>query len=79
MNKDQVKSIIESTLKSGSKTPGLFDLPKILGLKSKLESCSAVTEVLVILEDSRTLVTKSFGVSDAEYNEAIEKIKTLDA
>jgi hypothetical protein len=79
MNKDQVKSIIESTLKSGSKSPGMFDLPKILGLKSKLESCSAVTEVLVILEDSRTLVTKSFGVSDAEYNEAIEKIKTLDA
>jgi len=78
MNNDKVKNIIESTLKSGNKSPGLFDIPKVLSVKSKLESCTAVAEVIAILDDSRSLVTKSFGVTDAEYNEAIEKIKTID-
>ncbi len=75
MKKDKVKSIIETTLKSGSKTPGIFELPKILGLKSKLEACAAIPEVVAILEDGRGLVTKSFGVTEAAYNEAIEQIK----
>jgi len=77
MNKDAVKLIIETTLKSGSKSPGMFDLPKILGLKSKLEACTAIPEVVAALEDSRSLITMSFGVSDAAYNEAIEKIKVV--
>jgi hypothetical protein len=43
-----------------------------------VEYATAVAEVIAILDDSRSLVTKSFGVTDAEYNEAIEKIKTID-
>jgi len=77
MNKDAVKNIIEATLKSGNKTPGLLDVPKALSVKSKLEACSAIPEVIGILEDRRSFITKSFGVSDSAYNEAIEKIKTL--
>ena len=77
MNKDQVKSIIESTLKSGSKTPGLFDIPKVLSIKSKLEACAVIPEVVGLLEGNRGLVTKSFGLTDAAYNEAIEKIKRV--
>ena len=77
MNKAEVRIIIESTLTSGNKTPGLFDLPKIMGLKSKLESCSSVNEVVEILEDNRSLISKSFGLSDAAFYESVEKIKTL--
>ena len=77
MNKTEVRSIIESTLKSGSKNPGLFDLPKILSLKTKLESCTAIDDVVGILEDHRGLVTKAFGLGDTAFNEGVNKLMAL--
>ena len=77
MNKAEIRNIIESTLKSGSKSPGLFDLPKIIGIKSSLESCASISEVVGVLEGNRSLITKSFGVSDALFNGGVDKIKAL--
>ncbi len=77
MNKIEVRSIIEATLASGSKTPGLFDLPKVLGVKGKLESCASIRDVIMVLEDNRTLISKSFGLSDATFDGSLEKIKRL--
>lgn len=79
MNHTEVRNIIETTLKSGSKTPGLFDLPKILGIKSKLESCTSIGDVVSMLEDNRSLISKSFGLSDAAFNESVEKLNALKA
>jgi hypothetical protein len=79
MNKAEVRNIIETTLKSGNKSPGLFDLPKILGVKSKLESCTSISEVVGILEDNRSFIAKSFGLSDTVFNESVEKLKSLTA
>ncbi|MDH4215292.1 MAG: hypothetical protein OEV23_00115 [Gallionella sp.] len=78
MNKAAVRSIIESTLKSGNKTPGLFDLPKIIGVKSRLESCASISEVVGVLEENRGLISKSFGLSDPEINEGVTKLKALE-
>lgn len=77
MNKIEVHTIIESTLKNGNKTPGLFDLPKIMGIKSKLESCASIGEVIGILEDNRSLISKSFGVGDELFNCGVERLKAL--
>lgn len=77
MNKSEIKSIIEATLTSGTKTPGLFELPKMLGIKGKLESCESVADVLGILEDNRPLLCKSFGLSDELFNGGVEKLKAL--
>ena len=77
MQKTAVRNIIESTLRSGNKTPGLFDLPKILRVRSKMESCASVGEVIGILEDNRSLITKSFGISDELFNSSVEKLKAL--
>jgi len=78
MNKTEVRSIIVATLKSGNKNPGLFDLPKLFGVKSKLESCKSISEIVGILEDNRTLISKSFGLSDAVFDESVEKLKALE-
>lgn len=77
MNKTEVRSIIEATLTSGSKSPGLFDLPKILGVKNKLESCASINEVVCVLEEHRSLISKSFGLNDELFNGGVEKLKTL--
>lgn len=79
MNKDKVKSIIESTLKNGNKSPGLFDLPKILGVKSKLESCNNISEVISVLEGRRSFLSKSFGLSDKLFDEGEDSLKALAA
>lgn len=74
MNKAEVRSIIESTLSSGNKMPGLFDLPKILGVKSKLESSSSIAEVIEILEANRSFISKSFGLNDAVVDDSLLKL-----
>ena len=79
MNKDEVRRIIEATLKSGNKTPGLFDLPKILGVKSKLESCTSISEVIGVLEENRNLLSKSFGLSDVVFDAGLDSLKALGA
>ncbi|MDP2804707.1 MAG: hypothetical protein Q8O24_02080 [Gallionellaceae bacterium] len=77
MNKAEIKSIIEATLKSGSKTPGMFELPKMLGIRGKLESCESVADVLSILEENRPVLSKAFGISDELFNSGVEKLKAL--
>lgn len=79
MNKAEVRSIIETTLKSGNKTPGLLDLPKLIGVKSKLESCDSISEVVGILGDNRSFISKSFGLSDSDFNASVDKLKALEA
>jgi hypothetical protein len=79
MNKAEVRNIIETTLKNGNKSPGLFDLPKLIGVKSKLESCDSISEVVGILEDNRSFISKSFGLSDSDFNASVDKLKALEA
>jgi len=57
--------------------PGLFELPKILTIKSKLESSTSVAEVLQAIEESRDTLAKSFGISDATFNQGIAQLKSL--
>ena len=79
MNETEVRSIIVDTLKSGSKTPGLFDLPKMLGVKSKIESCASIDEVVELLESNREQISKSFGISDVAFNDGVKKLNELNA
>jgi hypothetical protein len=78
MNKAKVRGIIETTLSSGNKTPGLFDLPKMLGVKSRLESSSSIAEVVEILEANRKLISKSFGLNDAVVDDSLLKLKSIE-
>lgn len=78
MTKTEIRSIIEATLKSGSKTPGLFDLPKILSVKSRLESCDSVADVVWVLNENRSLISKSFGISEAIFDNGIDKLNSLN-
>ena len=77
MNKSEVRSIIESTLASGSKTPGVFDLPKMLSLKNKLEFCTSTSAVISLLEENRSNILKIFGLEESIFQAAIEKLKRL--
>lgn len=77
MNKAEVRSIIESTLSGGNKLPGLFDLPKIMAIKTKLESCDSINAVVGILEGNRGLISKSFGLSNSVFDEGVMKLNAL--
>lgn len=77
MNKIAVIHIIETVLKSGDKSPGLFDLPKIMGIKAKIESCTSVGDVLEIVAEHRSFITKAFGLREEAMNQAMEKLKAL--
>lgn len=78
MNKDEVLNIIEATLKGGDKIPGLFDLPKIMGIKSQIQSCTSIDDVLGIIDEHRSLISKAFGLSDDVIESAVEKLKALE-
>ena len=78
MNKDAIINIIESTLTSGDKTPGIFDLPKIMGIKAELQACHSVDDILAIIEEHRDLIAKVFGLSEDAIDSAVQKIKAIE-
>ncbi len=78
MNKEEIINIIESTLTSGDKTPGIFDLPKIIAIKSELQSCHSVDDILGIIDEHRGLISKAFGLSDDAIDSAVQKIKAFE-
>jgi hypothetical protein len=77
MNKTAVINIIEAALKSGDKSPGLFDLPKIMGIKAKIESCTSIGDVLEIVSEHRSFIIKAFGLREEVMNQALEKLQSL--
>lgn len=79
MNKSEVLNIIEAALKGGNKTPGLFDLPKMMGIKSELQSCTSINDVLGIIEKHRSTISKAFGLSDEAIAATVEKLKALES
>jgi hypothetical protein len=78
MDTKEIVNIIESTLQSGSKIPGLFDLPKILSVKSEIQACTSIKDVLAIIEEHRPFISKAFGLSEDNIEQAIQKIQALE-
>ena len=78
MNKTEILNIIEAALKAGDKVPGLFDLPKIIRIKSEIQSCHTIKDVLAIVEEHRALLSKAFGLSDEAIEQVVGKIKALE-
>lgn len=77
MNRDEVRNIIEAALRSGGKKPGLFDLPRVLGIQSEIQSCASINDVIVIIEKHRSLLAKAFGLSDEVIEQAMQKLRAL--
>jgi len=78
MDKKAIINIIETTLKAGSKAPGIFDLPKIMTLKAELQACASINDVLAIVEEHRPLISKAFGLNESDIEQTIQKIKALE-
>lgn len=78
MNKEEITSIIENALKSGDKTPGIFDLAKIMAIKAEIQSCTTVNAVLDLIEEHRDLISKAFGLSEDVIEETVQKIKAIE-
>jgi hypothetical protein len=78
MNKEEIINIVETALKSGNKIPGIFDLPKIMSIKSEIQSCNSLNGVLAIIEEHRDMISKAFGLSEDAIEQAVQKIKALE-
>lgn len=75
MNKDAVKQILERTLRAGGMMPSIFQMPKAMMLKSELEACTEVKQVVHILQGETAFLSKAFGVSKEEVQLAIVEIQ----
>jgi hypothetical protein len=62
MNTGEVRSIIEATLKSGIKTPGMLELT------SKLDSCTSIDDVIAVVKEDRSLILKELGLNEDEFD-----------
>ncbi|OIR15825.1 hypothetical protein GALL_33260 [mine drainage metagenome] len=78
MNKEEITSIIENALKSGDKTPGIFDLAKIMAIKAEIQSCTTVNSVLGLIDEHRDLISKAFGLSEDVIEETVQKIRAIE-
>lgn len=78
MDKAEIRNIIETTLRGGSKSPGPLDLLKVMAVRVELEACDSPREVVEILARHRTLITRAFGLSAAAFDAGVERIRALD-
>ena len=78
MDKEVITSIIENALRSGDKTPGIFDLAKIMAIKAEIQSCTTVNAVLGLIEEHRDLISKAFGLSEDAIEETVQKIRAIE-
>ncbi|OIR08514.1 hypothetical protein GALL_93080 [mine drainage metagenome] len=78
MNKEAITSIIENALRSGDKTPGIFDLAKIMAIKAEIQSCTTVNAVLGLIDEHRDLISKAFGLSEDAIEETVQKIRAIE-
>lgn len=79
MDKAQVRNIIETTLRGGSKSPGALALIKVLAVKMELEACNSTDEVVGTLAKHRPLIVKSFGLTDDAFEAGVARIRSLDS
>ena len=78
MDTKEIASIIETSLQSGTKIPGIFDLPKIMSVKSEIQACTSIKDVLAIVEVHRPFIAKAFGLSEDNIEQTIQKIQALE-
>ena len=78
MNKEAITSIIENALRSGDKTPGIFDLAKIMAIKAEIQSCTTVNAVLGLIDEHRDLISRVFGLSEEAIEETVQKIRAIE-
>jgi hypothetical protein len=78
MQKENIKSILEHAFKQSNKTPSLWHLPKILQIKTQLEQCSTVPEVLSLLEKNKEFIKDSLGLSEQIFSTAVTSINKLN-
>ena len=78
MNKDLITTEIQSSLKThGTKPPGLFDLPGMYKLKTKLENATSLDEVLVLIDDNTPFIKKAFGVTEGDIDMLAARLRML--
>ena len=76
MSEDKIQARIEASLAKG-KLPGVFDIPKTLSLKSKLEACDTGDEVATVLEQNKSSIMKIFKLSEVEVNSCIRDVRAI--
>lgn len=76
MSEEKIQSRIEALLAKG-KLPGIFDIPKVLPLKNKLEACDSADEVATVLEQNKILIMKIFKISESEILSCIHDVGVI--
>ena len=75
MNRDKVRNIIETTLKAGSRSPGLFDISKALAIKTALEKSNSIPQVVEVINTNNSTISRIFGVPMSAIERCITDIE----
>jgi len=78
-NKELVRRTIEKTIACGTKTPGIFQIPKALQLKAELESCNSIPEVCLKLMRNKEDICSIFGLRDIQVISCVRELTELIA
>jgi hypothetical protein len=69
-----IRSIIEAMLKQGSIKPDLIADPQLFDIHSALVSCANIAEIIVTLDEYRSVLKLSYGLSDDVFNDCVKQI-----
>jgi hypothetical protein len=78
MDKAAVHRIIDTTIRSGSKTPKTMWITQLNAVQDELKFCNSTAEVIALIEANRGLIEKLFGVSEDDFTVCFEDLAGLD-
>lgn len=76
MSEEKIRGRIQAALATG-KLPGVFDIPKVVALKSNLEKCDKSGDVAAMLDQNRVAIIKIFNISETELSACIRDIRAV--
>lgn len=75
MNTQAIINILTTAAAEGTRKPCVFDRIRLLGVKSDLENCKNIQEILLILTRNKPFLLTAFGVNIKQFDNVIRLIK----
>jgi hypothetical protein len=77
MDKDKIRSIVENSLKQGGGYPTPLSLPKALRIKSRIEKCKDIGEIIDVLKFNEVFLKRVFKLDQNVFQNCISELIML--
>ena len=77
MDINAITTLLTNTANSGSKKPCIFDRLRLQDIKSKLEACKTIQQVMLLLVSNKPFLMKTYGLTTQQCDRILVNLKKI--